>query len=97
MKTETISDMILDLMKTVKVVTSDRIAKELNINKKTAAGHLSQMKKDKLVVSHNGLWALNHVDLNMAESILNNQQTTVNDLIGIMNSIVKLGKNHEEN
>jgi len=92
MKTENASDVILDLMKVSKIVSTDRIAKELDINKSAAAGLLSQMKKCKVIVGRNGLWAQNHSDLNQADSILNNQQTTVNELITIMNSIVSLGK-----
>ena len=92
MKTETISDAILDLIKKARVVTSDRVAKELDINKSTAAGHLTQMKKNKLIVGCNGLWAETSFDLSHADIILNNQQTTVSELISIMNRIVALGK-----
>jgi DNA-binding IscR family transcriptional regulator len=92
MKTETASDTILDLIKKGRVVSTDRIAKELDINKSAAAGLLSQMKKCKVIVGRNGLWAKNHTDLNLADSILTNQQTTVSELISIMNSIVSIGK-----
>jgi hypothetical protein len=50
------------------------------------------MKKSKVIVGRNGLWAQNHEDLNLANSIINNQQTTVQELSSIMNSIVALGK-----
>lgn len=92
MNTETASDTILDLIKQAKVISTDRIAKELDINRFAAAGLLSQMKKSKVIVGRNGLWAQNHEDLNLANSIINNQQTTVQELSSIMNSIVALGK-----
>ena len=92
MKTETVSDTILDLIKQAKVISTDRVAKELDINRSTAAGYLSQLKKTKVIVGNQGLWAMSYQDLTQADSILNNQQTTVSELIGIMNSIVSLGK-----
>lgn len=92
MKTDTISDEIIALIKQHKVVSAEQVARQLDIKQASASGILANMRKNKLIVGHNKVWALNHTDLNQANSILSTKKTTANELISIMNSIVALGR-----
>ena len=92
MKSESMTDRIVELIRQEKVVTTDRIVSFTKLNKSTAAGLLTHLRKTNKIVGNNGLWAMNNADLNQANKILSNKTTSVSDLTNIMNSLVTTGK-----
>lgn len=92
MKSESMTDRIVDYIRQEKVVTTDRIASLTKLNKATAAGLLTHLRKTNRIVGGEGLWALTNTDLNQANKILANKNTSVSDMTSIMNRLVTTGK-----
>lgn len=92
MKSESMTDRIVDYIRQEKVVTTDRIASLTKLNKSTAAGLLTHLRKTNKIVGGEGLWALNNTDLNQANKILSNKTISASDLTSIMNRLVTTGK-----
>ena len=92
MKSESMTDRIVDYIRQEKVVTTDRIASLTKLNKATAAGLLTHLRKTNRIVGGEGLWAMNQEDLNEANKILANKNTSVSDMMNIMNRLVTTGK-----
>lgn len=92
MKSESMTDRIVDYIRQEKVVTTDRIASLTKLNKATAAGLLTHLRKTNKIVGGEGLWAMNQEDLNEANKILANKNTSVTDMMNIMNRLVTTGK-----
>lgn len=92
MKSESMTDRIVEYIRQEKVVTTDRIASLTKLNKATAAGLLTHLRKTERIVGANGLWALTNTDLNQANKILSNKNTSVSDMTNIMNRLVTTGK-----
>lgn len=92
MKSESMTDRIVDYIRQEKVVTTDRIASLTKLNKATAAGLLTHLRKTNKIVGGEGLWAMNQEDLNEANKILANKNTSVSDMMNIMNRLVTTGK-----
>lgn len=92
MKSESMTDRIVDYIRQEKVVTTDRIASLTKLNKATAAGLLTHLRKTNKIVGGEGLWAMNQEDLNEANKILSNKNTSVTDMMSIMNRLVTTGK-----
>lgn len=92
MKSESMTDRIVDYIRQEKVVTTDRIASLTKLNKATAAGLLTHLRKTNKIVGGEGLWAMNQEDLNEANKILSNKNTSVSDMMNIMNRLVTTGK-----
>ena len=89
---DSMTDKIVEYIRQEKVVSTDRVSKLTKLNKATAAGLLTHLRKIDRIVGKDGLWALNNVDLNQASKILNDKQTSVPDMTNIMNNLVKIGK-----
>lgn len=92
MKSASMTDQIMDYIREEKVATTDRIASLTKLNKATAAGLLTHLRKTNRIVGGNGLWAMNNSDLNQANKILENKTTSHSDLANIMNRLVTTGK-----
>ena len=92
MKSDSMTDRIVEYIRQEKVATTDRIASLTKLNKATAAGLLTHLRKTNKIVGGEGLWALNNADLNQANKIMQNKQTSVPDMTSIMNRMVTTGK-----
>jgi hypothetical protein len=92
MKSDSMTDWIVEYIRQEKVATTDRIASLTKLNKATAAGLLTHLRKTNKIVGGEGLWALNNTDLNEANKIMQNKQTSIPDMTNIMNRMVTLGK-----
>lgn len=92
MKSESMTDRIVEYIRQEKVATTDRIASLTKLNKATAAGLLTHLRKTNRIVGGEGLWAMNQEDLNEANKILANKNTSVSDMMNIMNRLVTTGK-----
>lgn len=86
------TDRIVEYIRQEKVATTDRIASLTKLNKATAAGLLTHLRKTNRIVGGEGLWAMNQEDLNEANKILANKNTSVSDMMNIMNRLVTTGK-----
>ena len=92
MKSESMTDRIVEYIRQEKVATTDRIASLTKLNKATAAGLLTHLRKTSRIVGGNGLWALNNTDLNQANKILESKNVSPNDMTAIMNKLITTGK-----
>ena len=92
MKSESMTDRIVEYIRQEKVATTDRIASLTKLNKATAAGLLTHLRKTNRIVGGNGLWALNNTDLNQANKILESKNVSPNDMTAIMNKLITTGK-----
>lgn len=86
------TDQIVEHIRKEKVVTTDRIASATKLNKATAAGLLTHLRKTGRIVGNNGFWAMNNVDLNQAQKIMKDKQTSAPDMTKIMNRLITTGK-----
>jgi hypothetical protein len=89
---DSMTDNIVEHIRQEKVVTTDRIASLTKLNKATAAGLLTHLRKTNRIVGNNGIWAMNNVDLNQAQKIMDNKKTSVPDMTKIMNRLITTGK-----
>ena len=92
MKSDSMTDRIVEYIRQEKVETTDRIASLTKLKTATAAGLLTHLRKTNKTVGGEGLWALNNTDLNQANKIMQNKQTSIPDMTNIMNRMVTLGK-----
>ena len=89
MKVISLTDAIINRINEDRVVTSDEIARELKINKTTAAGLLTQLRLKNKIVSHKGFWALTKTDLDQAEKYMKKKMACARELTSIFNSMIR--------
>ena len=89
MKVVSLTDAIINRIRQDGVVTSDDIARELKINKTTAAGLLTQLRMKDMVVSGRGFWALTNTDLAQADKYMKRKQACARELTSILNSMIR--------
>lgn len=76
-----------------KAVKSEDIASQFDLTTAQMAGILTGLRRSNQVVrSAEGWWALNHEDLNTAQSILTNKELSTKDLANAMFAMVSLRK-----
>ncbi len=89
MKVVSLTDAIINRIRQDGVVTSDEIAQELDLNKTTAAGILTQLRVKNKVVYGKGLWALNNTELAQADKYIKRKKACARELTNILNSMIR--------